>query len=200
MALYSFSVSSATPSTTVTSLSGGANEPKDGPGTIRNFVSVNNTQSVPVTLSFYDTINTTITTSVPEHTTTASSQADAYGAFAYGVGGALNASGTPTLDGDATFTPPTAAPTGTGLPADSEAEVQDYQSSTGVYYLHKYPGLKTTDTVVALNATTALRPMAVLIVPANSIQYGTPNPIQYISGIAVVSSSATAVALVIDVD
>lgn len=200
MALYSFSVSSATPSTTVTSLSGGANEPKDGPGTIRNFVSVNNTQSVPVTLSFYDTINTTITTSVPEHTTSAAAAVDAYGAFAYGVGGALNASGTPTLSGAAVFNPPGPASTGTGLPADAAAEASDYQSSTGVYYLHKYPGLKTTDTVVALNATTALRPMAVLIVPANSIQYGTPNPIQYISGIAVVSSSSTAVALVIDVD
>lgn len=200
MALYSFSVSSATPSTTVTSLSGGVNEPKDGPGTIRNFVSVNNTQSVPVTLSFYDTINTTITTSVPAYVTTVAAAADAYGAFAYGVSSANDASGTPTLDGDATFTPPTAAPTGTGLPSDSEAEVQDYQSSTGVYTLHKYPGLKFTDTTTALNATTALRPMAVLIVPANSIQYGTPNPIQYISGIAVVSSSATAVALVIDVD
>lgn len=204
MGNYSYSITS-----TGIKLTGGSNQPPDRQGTVRR-LTISNAQTSAIKIDFYDSsvlgspATAAPTTSVAAYVTTQYTSADAYGAYTRGAvsGGlpVLDASGTPVLDSNATFTPPTAAPTGTGLPAASAAESQDYLSTHSVYSLHKYPGVKTDNTTVAANASTALVPFYTVIVPANTVLYSIEGPWMYVSGLVAKSDNASAVVVVAQID
>lgn len=199
MGAYSYSVT-----ITASDMTGGAGQPPDRQGTLRR-LTISNPQSAAIKIDFYDAASAaTLTTSVGQYVTTQYTSADAYGKYTYGAvsGGlpVLDASGTPVLDSNATFTPPTAAPTGAGLPAATPSESQDYLSTHSVYSLHKYPGVKTDNTTVAANPTTALVPFYTVIVPANTVLYSVEGPWMYISGLVAKSDNAGAVTVVAQID
>jgi hypothetical protein len=194
MSYYSYSIAGA-----ATAMTGGGGQPSNRQGTIRS-MTVNNGLGVAVTLSFYDSsVTSPLTTNVAAYDTFAYVSADAYGYYAYGTT-PRDAVGTPFFSSATTYTPPTGAPSGTGLPASSPAESQDYQAVTGVYTLRKYKGTKTDTTTVAANASTALVPFFTVIVPAGSVQYIIEGPWSYVSGIVAASSTASVVQLVAVID
>jgi len=192
MGYYSYSLTS-----TPQALTGGAGEPPNRQGTLRT-MTINNPIASAVTLNFYDSTSS-LTTDVAEYDTWEYVSADAYGYYEYGTT-PRDAVGTPFWSAATTFTPPTAVPTGTGLPSDVAAEAQDYEAMTGVYTLRKYEGVKTSETTVAADATTNLLPFYTVIVPANSVQYVLEGPWTYVSGIVAVTDNASAVALVAVID
>jgi hypothetical protein len=200
MGAYSYNVTS-----TASDLTGGAGQPPDRQGTLRR-LTVSNPLSSAVKIDFYDSSDSgTLTTAVSSYITTEYVSADAYGAYKRGaVDGdgnpILDASGTPVFNDDTIFDPPTSAPAGSGLPSDAPAEAQDYKSTHSVYSLHKYPGVKTVDTVVPLDATTPLVPFYTLIVPANTVLYSIEGPWMYVSGLVAQSDNASAVVVVAQID
>ena len=172
-------------------MTGGSGEPPARSGTIRRF-EFTNAQSSAIRVSFYDSASTTLTTAVAAYNTWAYVLADAYGFYEYGTT-PRDAVGTPFWSSDTTFTPPTAAPTGTGLPAPSPAEVQDYLDLAGVYTLRKYPGVNTVETTVGANASTALVPFFSIILAPGTTNYGLSGPWAYVSGIVGVTDNALAI-------
>jgi len=195
MPYYAYSIAGA-----ATEMTGNANQPPNRTGTIR-FMTVNNPNSSAITLKFIDSNDgSVLTTAVAGYNTWDYVSADAYGFYEYGTT-PRNAVGTPFFSAATTFTPPDAAPTGTGLPSDVPAESQDYESALGVFWLDKYSGVKTEETAVAPNATTPLVPFFIVIIPANSVWYSTGDgPWLYVSGIVAVSSSSDAVSLTAIID
>lgn len=198
MSDYTYSLTS-----TSNLMTGGSGEPPARPGVIRNII-ISNPQSSAITLKLYDSASTTLTTSVAAYVVTDLVSADAYGKYGYAVGitaGTRDIAGTPSFDGTTTYTPPTAAPTGTGLPDDSAAEAQDYEDTYGVFTLRKYPGVKTVDTTISADASTALVPFFVMIIPAGAVMY-TPaiGPWPYTSGIVGKTDNASAISVTITAD
>ena len=179
-------------------MTGGVGEPASGTGTLQS-MTINNPLSTAVTISIYDSASTTLTTAIAAYKTWAYVSADAYGFYEYGTT-PRDAVGTPFFSADTTFTPPTAAPTGTGLPASSPAEDQDYRAMTGVYTLRQYQGTKTVETTVSANASAPLVPFFIVIVPANSVQYVLEGPWLYVSGMVGVTDNASAVSVIATVN
>ena len=179
-------------------MTGGGSQPANGTGTLQS-MTINNPNSTAVTVSLYDSASTTLTTAIAEYKTWAYVSADAYGFYEYGTT-PRDAVGTPFFSDATTFTPPDAAPTGTGLPSDVPAEAQDYRAMTGVYTLRQYAGTKTEETTVGANASTPLVPFFIVIVPANSVQYVLEGPWLYVSGMVGVTDNASAVSVIATVN
>ena len=179
-------------------LTGGSGQPANGTGTLQS-MTINNPLSVAVTIKLYDSASTTLTTAVAAYDKWSYVSADAYGFYEYGTT-PRDAVGTPFFSAATTFTPPDAAPTGTGLPSDTSAEAQDYLAVTGVYTLRKYAGTKTVTTTVAADSTTDLVPFFIVIVPANSVQYVLEGPWLFVSGMVGVTDNASAVSVIATVN